>query len=136
MRQTLRWIPLLLVIALLFAWPDVSPRAAHASPLPGAPAAQATLQHTVILTWNASTTSGVTYNVYRATVSGGPYTKVNTASVTTTTYTDAAGTPGTKYFYVVTAVDANGFESAFSNEASATFLALPAAPTGLAAVSN
>lgn len=136
MRKTIRWIPLLLAIALLLAWPDVSPRAVHASPLPGAPAAQTTLQHTIILTWNASTTSGATYNVYRATVSGGPYTKINTSAVTTTTYTDANGAAGTKYFYVVTAVDAGGFESPFSNEASATFLALPAAPTGLAAVSN
>ena len=37
-----------------------------------------------------------------------------------TTYTDLTGTPGTPYFYVVTAVDSSGNKSASSNEVTAT----------------
>lgn len=74
--------------------------------------------HAAILTWTASTTSGVTqYNVYRGTVSGGPYTRI--ASGNFLTYTDTTGTPGSTYYWVVTAVDAGG-ESSYSNEVTAT----------------
>src|SRR5207245_10221200 len=70
----------------------------------------------VTLGWSAS--SGATgYNVKRSTVSGGPYTTVN--SPTTTGYTDSGLTNGTTYYYVVTAVNAGG-ESANSSQVSAT----------------
>src|SRR5882672_9081443 len=50
------------------------------------------------LTWSAS--SGATsYNVKRATTSGGPYTQL--AAPTTTSYTDTTLTNGTTYYYVV-----------------------------------
>ncbi len=75
----------------------------------------------VNLAWSASTSNSVvSYNVYRATVAGGPYTSSNKiASVPGTAYTDTVAT-GTTYYYVVTAVDGSGNESAFSNEAFAT----------------
>lgn len=77
--------------------------------------------HAVSLSWTASTSSVVGYNVYRGTISGGPYTlKLNAAPVTGTTYTDAAVASGQGYYYVVTAVDAAGTESAYSTQASAT----------------
>jgi hypothetical protein len=79
--------------------------------------------HDVILTWTASTSSWVAgYNVYRGTASGAESTTpVNSTIVTGTTYVDTAVTAGTKYYYVVTAVAANGaIESGNSNEASAT----------------
>src|SRR5208282_889995 len=86
----------------------------------------------VSLTWNAS--SGATsYHVKRSTTSGGPYTQI--AAPTGTTFTDTGLTNGTKYFYVVSAVNTAG-ESANSSEASATPIApvtIPAAPAGLAA---
>ncbi|MGO9940926.1 MAG: glycoside hydrolase family 44 protein [Terracidiphilus sp.] len=70
----------------------------------------------VALAWTAS--SGATsYNVKRSTTNGGPYTTV--ASPTTTSDTDTGLTNGTKYYYVVTAVDSAG-ESGNSNQASAT----------------
>ncbi len=71
----------------------------------------------VSLSWTAS--SGATsYNVKRATVSGGPYTTIATG-VTATSYTNTGLANGTTYFYVVSAVNASG-ESANSNQASAT----------------
>ncbi len=57
------------------------------------------------------------YNLYRGTVSGGPYSRVNSMPIRETTYTDRGLTNGTTYYYVVTAVDAYGNESAYSNEA-------------------
>lgn len=58
----------------------------------------------VVLSWTASTSSGVTgYNVYRATATAGPFTLLTTAPVAATTYTDS-GTVGSTYTYQVTAV--------------------------------
>jgi hypothetical protein len=71
----------------------------------------------VSLNWNASASTVAGYNVYRATRSGGPYTKINPAIVTGLSYTDTAVVSSTTYYYVVTAVDAIGTESVFSNEA-------------------
>ena len=89
--------------------------------------------HSITLTWTASA-GATSYNVKRSTSSG---TEANLATgIVPTTYVDASGVAGTKYFYVVTAVNQFG-ESASSNEVSATFLGNPPpAPAGLAAVSN
>jgi hypothetical protein len=77
--------------------------------------------HSVTLNWTASTSTGVVgYNVYRATQSGGPYTKVNSASVTGTSFVDTNVVAGTTYYYVATAVNSSGMESANSSQASAT----------------
>ena len=71
------------------------------------------------LTWNAST-SVDGYNVYRGNATGGPFTKTNSLLITgTTTYVDGPIVKGQTYFYVVTAVDALGVESLFSNKARA-----------------
>ena len=77
------------------------------------------IQHTVTLTWMASTSSLSGYNVYRGTVSGGPYTKINTALEAATSYVDNTVQPGTTYFYAVTSLDSSGLESAFSNQVMA-----------------
>jgi hypothetical protein len=78
--------------------------------------------HSVALNWTASVTPGVVgYNVYRATTSGGPFSKLNSSSlVASTNYTDNAVTAGQVYYYVTTAVDGSNDESAPSNEAQAT----------------
>ena len=76
------------------------------------------IPHAATLSWGASASSGVAgYNVYRATSSGGPYTKVNASIVTTTTYTDLTTLAGVTYYYVVTAVNSSGDESSYSNQA-------------------
>jgi hypothetical protein len=70
----------------------------------------------VALTWNAS--SGATsYNVGRATATGGPYTTLS--SPTTTNYTDSTVANGTTYYYVVSAANSAG-TSANSSQVSAT----------------
>jgi hypothetical protein len=75
------------------------------------------LCHTVALSWTASSSPNVTYNVYRGTTSGGPYaTKVNSAPVTGLSYVDTTVQVGQTYYYVATAVDGNGNESVYSNQ--------------------
>jgi len=84
--------------------------------------ASAQVTHSVALTWIASSTPTVTgYNVYRSTVSGTAYAKINSSLVLAPliSYTDATVLNSTTYYYVTTSVDASGVESAFSNEASA-----------------
>jgi Putative Ig domain len=69
----------------------------------------------VLLNWTASPSSGVTgYNVYRSTVDGSGYVKINPSPVSGLTYNDASVVSGTTYYYVTTAVDNSGDESGFS----------------------
>ena len=69
----------------------------------------------VLLTWTASQTATVTgYNIYRA--SGGSFSKINSAPVQALAYTDSTVVSGQTYDYAVTAVDATGDESAYSQE--------------------
>jgi hypothetical protein len=75
----------------------------------------------VILSWAASTSPGIAgYNAYRSTVSGGPYTKINSSLIPTTAYNDLAVQNGYTYYYVTTAVNNQGMESSYSNQSSAT----------------
>jgi hypothetical protein len=78
------------------------------------------VSHSVTVTWTASTSPVSGYNVYRSSVSGGPYNKVNSSLVAATTYTDTTVQATQTYYYVVTSVDASGTESAFSTEVSVT----------------
>ena len=71
--------------------------------------------HYVSLSWNASGGKAVGYNVFRGTSSGGPYEMINTALEASTTYTDNTVVAGTTYYYVASAVNAEGEESAYSN---------------------
>jgi Abnormal spindle-like microcephaly-assoc'd, ASPM-SPD-2-Hydin len=77
-------------------------------------------QHSVALGWNTSTSSGVVgYNIYRGTVSGGPYTRINSALDSTPYDTDSSVQAGKTYYYVVAAVESSGAESTYSNQAQA-----------------
>ncbi len=86
-------------------------------------------QHKVTLSCTASTSVVSGYNVYRSANSGATYTKINTALVPTCSYVDLVVTGGTKYVYAMTAVDASGNESVFSNTVAATVPEAP--PTGV-----
>jgi fibronectin type 3 domain-containing protein len=72
----------------------------------------------VNVTWNSST-NAVGYNVYRSTVSGGPYAMVNSSLDGATAYSDTAVDSGQTYYYVATAVDDNSNESSYSMETQA-----------------
>lgn len=79
-----------------------------------------TTQHSVTLSWTPSTSSVAGYNIYRGTVSGGPYTLMNTSLDTATVYTDSTVQASKTYYYVATSVDSSQNESAFSNQTTAT----------------
>lgn len=81
------------------------------------------------LTWNA-VTGATSYNVKRATNSGGAYTTVATG-VTTTNYPDATILAGRSYYYVVSAV-ADGGEGLNSAEAPLRYPKLTGAVFGTA----
>jgi hypothetical protein len=76
---------------------------------------------TVALGWTASTSSVIGYNVYRGTVTGGPYSsKLTSSPVASTQFTDTGVQSGQTYYYVVTSVDSNDVESVYSGQASAS----------------
>jgi hypothetical protein len=78
------------------------------------------IPHTVSLSWTGSTSTNVTgYNVYRADVAGGAYTKMNASPMATTAYVDGSVASGRTYYYVATSVDSSNLESAYSNLATA-----------------
>jgi hypothetical protein len=70
------------------------------------------------LTWTH--TGGVSYNVYRSTTAGGPYSFLANTTSTYSTYLDSSVVNGTTYYYVVREAALNGDELCQSNEASAT----------------
>ena len=110
---------------------------ASATPLGSSPAAPTNLKAQagdtkVNLTWQAS--AGATaYRVKRSLVKRGVFVQI--AEIPGTAYTDVAVVNGTKYFYVVTAVNGAG-ESANSNKVNATPGIIPPTPTGVIAVTG
>lgn len=77
-----------------------------------------TVGHVVTLTWGASSSSVVAYNVYVSGMTGGPYFPIGTT--TNLQFIDLNATAGNTYFYVVTAVGSNNVESDYSNEVAIT----------------
>ncbi len=88
------------------------------SPAPPPPPPPGTA-HWVGLTWDPTTSSAFGYNVYRGSTSHGPFTRLNGSLVTEPSYTDVAVIAGDTYFYVTTAVNGAGEESAYSSAAEA-----------------
>lgn len=98
----------------------------------------------VVLSW-AAVPNALYYNIYRGTVSGGPYLlagqsnpnpgQVPNNSQVTTTFTDGPGNlvNGTDYFYVISSVTADG-ESPYSVEYHAVWPGPGASPINLTAV--
>ena len=96
-----RWIGCMILALAMFTLPA---------------AAQQATQHKATLSWGASTTVGVTYNVYRAPCTGavtgssctaGTYTLVSNAG-STLTFTDLTVTAGASYTWEITALCASG----------------------------
>ncbi|VGO23532.1 sulfatase-like hydrolase/transferase [Pontiella sulfatireligans] len=63
------------------------------------------------------------YSVYRSTESGTNYVEI-ASNLTDSAYTDTTGDGAVPYYYVVTAIDTNDVESAYSNEAEGTLQVL------------
>src|SRR5271156_5907825 len=111
----------------------------NATPAPPAPATPTGLaaiagNAQVSLTWNASS-AATSYHVKRSTSSGA---ETQISAPASNSFTDTGVTNGTKYFYVVSAVDSGG-ESANSSEVNTTPTAPaapPATPTGLQATAG
>jgi hypothetical protein len=78
-----------------------------------------TVSHTVSLSWTPGAPTFSGFNVYRGTSSGGPYTRVDTSMVPSTSYIDVGVSSGKTYYYVATEVDTTGTESSYSSEVSA-----------------
>ena len=78
-----------------------------------------TVSHSVALNWGASSSSVAGYNVYRSTVSGSAYAKMNGSVLGGVSYADSTVQSGQTYYYVATAVDSSGNESVYSNEVAA-----------------
>ena len=74
--------------------------------------------HSVNLSWNASTSANITgYNIYRAVFASscGSYSKINSVLNTSTLYTDSSVANGASYCYASTAVNSSNEESTYSN---------------------
>jgi len=72
--------------------------------------------HSVTLHW-APSAGASSYNVYRSTRSGGPYTKIGQSL--TPTYVDTPVASGAVFYYVVTS-RRDGIESSYSQEIKAS----------------
>jgi fibronectin type 3 domain-containing protein len=68
----------------------------------------------VDLSWNASKSPVVGYNVYRAIGPKGFFKKINSTLDASTNYIDGTVVSGTTYYYAATAVNAKGEESTYS----------------------
>ena len=78
--------------------------------------------HAVLLNWGSQDAGVVGFNVYRGAQTGGPYRRINSVLQLNPSYIDVSVHAGQTYYYVVTAVSAQG-ESGFSQESIA---AIPA----------
>jgi hypothetical protein len=74
-------------------------------------------QKSVTLSWTASATPGVTYDLFRGTISGGPYSQIQ-SGITSTSATDTTVVAGNTYYYVAESQDSHG-QSVNSNQVQA-----------------
>jgi fibronectin type 3 domain-containing protein len=84
-------------------------------------ATPAPVAHSVSLNWGpGASSSGVRgFNVYRTSVSGGGYVKVNSSLLTIPSFVDNSVVAGATYYYVATQLDSNNIESEYSNQTTA-----------------
>jgi hypothetical protein len=74
------------------------------------------VQHSVSLSWQPSTSQVTGYNVYRSSAAAGPFARINPALNVGSAYVDGTVAASQTYYYVTTAVNSSGQESAYSNE--------------------
>ncbi|NDV63403.1 hypothetical protein G0Q06_13135 [Puniceicoccales bacterium CK1056] len=124
-------------IRLGTTWADVTPSNGASPPAtPTGLMVDSSGDNSVSLSWNPATGSPTSYNVKRATTSGGSYSTIGTTTSPTVSYTDSV-TGGATYFYVVSAVNVGGESADSSPPVSATpTLGVPTAPADLEANSG
>ena len=76
--------------------------------------------HTVALSWRASNSSVVGYNIYRGANATGPFSKINSSPNPTPSFTDSSVQSGETYVYITTALNKHGKESKPSNQVQVT----------------
>lgn len=109
-------------------WANALVIATNAAQVPETPTGlTATDGNSITLNWN-STLAAITYNVKRATQTGGPYTTITNVPITT--FADTNIVNGQTYYYVVSAVSSIG-EGSNSTEVAATQCFVPNAPTNV-----
>ena len=96
---------------------DNSATPSVAIPVTGTGAADTSPQ--VTLNWSESSSGVIGYNVYRGTVTGGPYTELTSSPVSGMSYTDSTVVAGDTYFYIVTAVGTDNMQSGYSAQIEA-----------------
>jgi hypothetical protein len=75
----------------------------------------------ISMAWNAVPDADLyRYELYRAEINGGPYTKIANIPGTSTAHTDWSVSTDTTYYYVLLAADTSFNKSGFSNELGAT----------------
>jgi fibronectin type 3 domain-containing protein len=75
----------------------------------------------IFLTWNENKERDLAgYYVYRSRKSGREYERLTDAPLNRTTFSDEKVKPGIEYYYVITATDQSGNESALSREEKAS----------------
>ncbi len=76
----------------------------------------------VVLSWSSEgdVPNLAGYSIYRSTQSGGAYQQVNDTLVTGTSYIDTGVTNDTTFYYVMTVMSTDPYESEYSEEVSAT----------------
>ncbi|OFW57722.1 MAG: hypothetical protein A2W01_02545 [Candidatus Solincola sediminis] len=132
------WVAILAFFMLLFVVAPALASPAAAPAPPGNPRAADRPDDVggkIDLSWSESPTPDIAaYRIYRSTTPGGPYDYVSKCSTDVDSdylrYVDTDLSDGTCYYYVITAVDRGGQESAYSAEVSA----VPAAQMVEAAV--
>src|SRR4030042_545672 len=121
------WVAILAFFMLLFVVAPALASPAAAPAPPGNPRAADRPDDVggkIDLSWSESPTPDIAaYRIYRSTTPGGPYDYVSKCSTDVDSdylrYVDTDLSDGTCYYYVITAVDRGGQESAYSAEVSA-----------------
>ncbi|MDB6026401.1 MAG: hypothetical protein JWM68_2624 [Verrucomicrobiales bacterium] len=109
---------------------------ATASPAPAVPSgltATAISASQINLAWTDNSTNELNFIVGRSTTSGGPYTDIATLGANVTAYNNTGLPANTTYYYVVRSSNGNGSSLNSAQASATTLLAVPAAPSGLAA---
>jgi hypothetical protein len=77
-------------------------------------------QHSVVLNWDQGTSQVAGYFIYRGSKPSGPYAKLNAQATPEASYTDNSVVGGQTYYYVVTSVNSENIESAYSEPVAVT----------------